>query len=269
MRRAAIVGVGLIGGSLGMAWRRAGTFETVAGVGRSADALATARGLGAVDEATTDLAAGVAGAELVVLAAPVRACIALLPRVAAACAPGAVITDVASTKAAICATAADLPLVFVGGHPMAGSERGGVASARSDLFVGARWVIAAGAPAWAEARVRRAVEAVGARPLVMDAAQHDERVAASSHLPQAVAVALAASVPMEALAVAGRGFHDTTRLAASPASVWNDVFATNRDHVVAAIARFEAELSSLRGAIAAGDEAAVAAAFARAARRKG
>jgi prephenate dehydrogenase len=268
--RVAILGVGLIGGSLGLALRARAAASRVVGVGRSEAALRRALELGAVDEVATDLARGVAGADVVVLAAPVRACIALLPAVAAAVGPGAVITDVASTKAAIVA-AAPAGAAFVGGHPMAGSERTGVEAASARLFEDATWVVTptATTPAWALERVLAMAAAAGARPVVMDAGTHDRRVAAVSHLPQAVAVALAAAVPAEALPLAARGFRDTTRLAASSPAVWNDIFATNRDNVVAAIAACEDRLAELRAAIAAGDEAAVEALFARAAAATG
>ena len=267
--RAAIVGVGLIGGSLGLAWRRRGPFDTVVGVGRHTAALRAALDLGAVDEATTDLRAGVAQADLVVLAAPVRACIELLPVVAAACKGGAVITDVASTKAAIVQAGAGSPVPFVGGHPMAGSERTGVEAASADLFRGATWVVTptASTPAAALDLVVSAIAATEARLVRMDAEAHDRYVAAASHLPQAAAVALAASVPAAALQVAAAGYRDMTRLASSSPEVWNDIFATNRENVVAAIAAMEGSLATLRQAIAAGDEAGVRALFERAARR--
>ncbi len=267
--RAAIVGVGLIGGSVGLALRARSGCSRVVGVGRSPDALEAALRRGALDEAATDLAAGLRGADLVVLAAPVRACIGLLPAVAAAVGPDAVITDVASTKAEIVAAAPPGP-AFVGGHPLAGSERSGIEAASADLFEGATWVLTPGGATatWAVERVAALAAGLGARPVVMDAATHDRRVAAVSHLPQAVAVALAAAVPVEALPLAARGFRDTTRLADSSPEVWNDVFATNRDNVVAMIAAMEDVLGELRAAIAGGDEAAVAAIFVRAAARR-
>jgi prephenate dehydrogenase len=264
--RAAIVGVGLIGGSLGLAWRRSGHFARVVGVERDAERSRAALASGAVDEATTDLARGVAGADLVVLAAPVRACLALLPAVARAASPGAVITDVASTKADLLA-AVPAGAIFVGGHPLAGSERSGVEAAAADLFRGATWVLtpASATPAWAVARVAAAVRAAGAEPRIMEASEHDRRVALVSHLPQAVAVALAAAADGEALTLAARGFRDMTRLAESSPAVWADVFATNRGQVLAAIDAFQAALGRLRDAIAAGEDAAVAELFARAA----
>ncbi len=264
--RMAIVGVGLIGGSLGLAMRARCTGSRVVGIGRQRGGLDAALRLGAIDEAATDLAAGVRGADLVVLAAPVRTCIALLPSVAAAVGPRTAITDVASTKAAVVA-AAPPGAAFVGGHPMAGSERTGVEAATADLFTGATWVLtpAAATPAWAVERVAACAAVVGAHPVVMDAATHDRHVAAVSHLPQAVAVALAAAVPEAALPLAARGFRDMTRLAGSSAAVWNDVFATNRDNVVAMLTTMAGALGELRAAVAAGDEAAVARLFARAA----
>ncbi len=276
--RAAIVGVGLIGGSLGMRWRAGGQVGRVVGFGRSPDHLRRAIELGAIDEAAPDLAAAVGGADLVVLGAPVQACIAMAPEIARLAAAGAVLTDVASTKGAIgLAMARALrqrrptddggaaPPTFVGGHPMAGAERAGVEAADPYLFENAVWVLCPGpeVPPPALERLVGLVEATGAHPAVMDAARHDRRVAAISHLPQLAAVALAeAAGAGEAedpglLALAGGGFRDTTRIAQSPADMWLDVLETNRGPILEQIDRFQAALGDLRGAVERADAAAV------------
>jgi prephenate dehydrogenase len=277
--RVAILGVGLIGGSLGMAWRRRGACSEVVGFGRSADRLERARSLGAVDRGTTDLAAAVAGADVVVLATPVETAIALAPSVAAAVRAGALVTDVCSTKAAICrAMAAVLPpgAAFVGGHPMAGLERAGVEAADPYLFENAVYVMtpAAGSPPWAVERLRRLVLASGAHAAVLPPERHDAWVAAVSHLPQLAAVALvnaaldadaADPAPPGLLSLAGGGFRDTTRIASSPADTWWEVLDTNRGPVLAALDRFEASLAELRRAVTSGGREAVEEAFRRAA----
>jgi prephenate dehydrogenase len=274
--RICIVGLGLIGGSLGLAWRRRGACREVVGVARSPEAAERARAVGAVDRATAELEAGVAGADVVVLATPVAAALELAPRVAAAVAPGTLVTDVCGSKQAICrAFEGLLPegAAFVGGHPMAGSERAGLDAADAYLFENAVYVLTPGerTPQWAVRRMEALVRALGAHPVRLDPARHDAWVAVVSHLPQMVAVALVnAAADAEEddpglLALAGGGFRDTTRIASSPPEVWMDVLATNAPAVVAALDRFLERAAALRSQLARGDREAIAAAFRRAA----
>ena len=192
--KVAIVGVGLIGGSLGQAMRERGLATSVVGIGRSAETLARAVSLGAIDSYATDFAEGVVGASLVVLATPVPQILSDLARLPALLAPGAIVTDVGSIKGEICA-AGDTHLAgrFVGSHPMAGSEKAGVEAARPDLFVGATWVITpteATLPNTTE-RVHAIASGVGAKVLVLPPDAHDKAVAVTSHLPHVLAFALA------------------------------------------------------------------------------
>ncbi|HEX9638289.1 MAG TPA: prephenate dehydrogenase/arogenate dehydrogenase family protein [Acidobacteriota bacterium] len=225
----AIVGVGLIGGSLGLALRRTWPHCRILGVDRPR-VLARARARGAIDAAATLPAA--ARSELVVLAAPVLAIIRLLDKLGACLGPTTVVTDAGSTKQAVMQAARRrLPRDrFIGGHPLAGRELGGIEAADGGLFRGAGWALVAprgSAPALA--RVRTLVRACGARPLLCTAAQHDRALARVSQLPQLAASALMAQAAAPAaLAFAGSGLRDTTRLAASPYSIWADILATNR-----------------------------------------
>ena len=278
--RLAILGVGLIGGSLGLRWRAGGAVRSVVGYGRNPAHLQRAVELGAIDSAAPDLASALAGADLVVLAAPIAACLALAPQVAALAEPGALLTDVGSTKAAIGAAmrealacrARPAP-VFIGGHPMAGAERAGVEAADPYLFENAVWVLCpeAGTPPDVLARLLGLVAATGAHAVQLEPGRHDERVAAISHLPQLAAVALAAAVGERAaddpglVALAGGGFRDTTRIAQSPAEMWIDVLETNRGPVLAGLQRLQRRLGRLEAAVAAGDSAAIRAEFAFAA----
>ncbi len=269
--RAVIAGVGLIGGSLGLRWRQTGAVGTVVGYGRNPDRLRQALELGAIQEAATDWEGAVRGADLVVLAAPVRVCVRMAEQVARSVPPGCVVTDVGSTKREIAFAMAEagVPL-FIGGHPMAGSERSGVAAADPDLFEQAVWVLCPeeGTPPAALRRLRQLVEMTGAHPVVMSSAAHDHRVAAISHVPQLVAVALAEATARaaegdpEVLALAGGGFRDTTRIAQSPAEMWQDVLESNRDEVLRGVERMETVLGELKAAVATGDREAVAAHFA-------
>lgn len=249
-RSVAIVGLGLIGGSLALATRERWPAIRVTGVDEDA-VIAHVRGSGAIDRSAGSLRE-VQDVDLIVLAAPVRQNLALLQDVRV---PGpVVVTDVGSTKRVMLEHARTLasPAVFVGGHPLGGAERGGFAFARPDLFEGRPWILTPEGSAGDEALVRLQpfVEGLGARPVTMDAVEHDRVMALLSHLPQ-----LTASVLMEVvgeaagvgrLSLAGRGLADTTRLAASPANVWRDVCQTNAGPIGEALDVLIARLTELR-----------------------
>jgi prephenate dehydrogenase len=276
--RAAIVGVGLIGGSLALAGRAAGQFGEVVGIGRSEANLAVARARGIVDRTVRD-GSELGPVDLVVLAVPVRSTAtmaqALLPHLR----PGTVITDVGSVKGTVVAACeAVLPgdRPFVGGHPIAGSERAGAAAADPALFRGAPCILTPSprTDRAALGRVRTLWEAVGARVHEMTAAEHDRALAWVSHLPHLVAYALVGALARRdggLAALAGGGWRDTTRVAASPPELWRDILLANADAVLAATDAFSAEVARLRAAVAAGDAAALLALLeaAAAARRGG
>ena len=236
-RCVALLGTGLIGGSLGLALRRRQPDVEIVGFDPESAARAVARG--ACTRAAETIASAVEDADVVVLAATVGALPALLERAASVARPDALLTDVGSVKGPIGDAAARLGVSdrFVGGHPMAGAERGGIENADALLFENAVYVLcpsdgAAPPPAlWL-------VESVGARAVVVDAHRHDELVATVSHLPQLVAVALvetAAEVGADALALGAGGFRDMTRIASSPFGLWGDVFEANELAVVGAL----------------------------------
>jgi prephenate dehydrogenase len=245
--RVAIVGVGLVGGSLARALRARG--HAVVGCDRPAVREA-ARRAGALSEAAASLPEAVRDADVVVLAASPRTNRRLLPQVARAAPPHAVITDVGSVKGGICADARRLRLRrFVGGHPMAGRETSGFASSSAELFRGRWWILTpdrASAPS-ALRTVRAVVRAAGARPVVMTAGEHDRVVAFLSHLPQVLSWALlgaarADRVAGRRLAVAGPAFRDMTRLAGSPHPLWSEILGENESEVRRALAAFRAAL---------------------------
>jgi prephenate dehydrogenase len=260
-----IVGLGLMGGSLGLALRERCPNVRVVGVARRAEVVTQAVAIGATHAATTNLAEGVADADLVVLATPVRTLIAQIPEVATYMRPGAVLTDMGSTKAAIMRAMAQVPTYIqpVGGHPMCGKEVAGLDVAEATLYQGATWPITPlerTDPA-ATAGVREMVLAVGGRPVMLEADRHDRLVAAISHLPYLLAVALVgvadeiANVDDLVWALAASGFRDTSRLAASDLSMMLDILATNRRYVAALAVRFHRRLGQLITALEAGDEA--------------
>lgn len=271
--RLAIVGVGLLGGSVAKAARARGVAREIVGVGRDAGRLEAAGRDGAFDRVTTDLAAGVRDADVVVLAAPVIAILTLLDAVAKVVGPETIVTDVGSTKRAIVVTAEGLarvrPLRFVGSHPMAGSEQAGYAHARVDLFDGATVIVTPGDAA-DPAAVKTIVslwEALGAgRVVTLAPDAHDRAVAAISHLPHLVAFALVDAVERfepGAFDVAARGFRDTTRIAAADPTMWEEIFRDNREALAAGLDVFRQALADLERLVASGDGAALRAAIAR------
>ena len=242
--RIALWGLGLMGGSLAMALKGLGA--RVDGIDADPASVALAREWGIVERASTRPEEILPEADVVILATPVRvilAQLAELPRLH----PGpAVVMDLGSTKQAILAAMAALPERFdpLGGHPMAGKEKSSLRYAEAAVYQGAPFALTA-LPRTSP-RARRLgqdlVQAIGARPLWIDAAEHDRWVAATSHLPYLLASALARCTPPEAAPLVGTGFRSTTRLAGSSTRMMRDILATNRDNIRAALARFRLEL---------------------------
>ena len=266
IERLAIVGVGLLGGSVAQAARARGLARRIVGVGREPARLAAALADGTLDAVTDDLGDGVREADVVVLAAPVLANETLLARLWPLVPDGALVTDVGSTKRGIVAAAERLaaarPVAFVGSHPMAGSERRGYEAARADLLQGALVIVTPteASDTGAAKRVTELWEQCGARVTTLDPETHDRAVAAVSHLPHVVARALVDAVARfepAALEVAGRGFRDTTRIAAGDPVVWREILIANRDAVTASLGAFRAALDDLERIIEAGDGAAL------------
>jgi prephenate dehydrogenase len=260
-----IVGLGLMGGSLALALRAARWADRVVGIDRDAAMLAAAEAAAAIDAGTTDLAAGIAAADVVLLATPVRTILRLLPEVGRRARSGALIMDLGSTKQQICRAMIGLPegLEPVGGHPMCGKEVAGFASAEATLFVQRPFVlcpVSRTAPAALEL-ARSLALAVGARPVVLDPAIHDRAVGAISHLPYALAVTLMSIVNAgrtpAAWSLAAGGFRDTSRVAGSDVSMMLDILLTNREAVLGWLDAFAVPLAELRSELDRADEAAL------------
>jgi prephenate dehydrogenase len=250
--RLAIVGLGLIGGSIAFAVRERWSSTLITAVDRP-HVLAHASSSGAIDR-TAHTVAEIGPVDLVILAAPVRQNVELLPQVMSGLSPGAIVTDVGGTKRDIARAAAVLPsaMAFVGGHPIGGAERGGFGFARPDLFRGKPWIFtpAPSSPSSFLDTLYEFVRGLGARPSTMDAETHDRVMAYVSHLPQLTSSALMDVVGKGAsndgLRFAGRGLTDSTRLASSPASVWRDICAANADDIGPALDALIARLSEMR-----------------------
>jgi prephenate dehydrogenase len=277
--RLAVIGVGLIGGSLARDLRAAARVREVVGCGRSLANLEEAVRLGVIDGVEPSIEAAVRGADMVVVAVPVGATREVLASVAPALAPDAVVTDVGSVKAPVMADArAALGARyrdFVPGHPVAGTERSGAGASIEGLFADRRVILTPDRDTRPEAvaRVQAMWAAVGARVVSMEAAEHDRVLAASSHLPHALAYALVDMlVRMDehraVLDCAGGGFRDFTRIAASDPVMWRDIFLANRDELLPLLRRYRDDLDVLMDAIARGDGDWLRHTFARAKRAR-
>lgn len=269
---AVIIGVGLLGGSLGLALKQRGLAAKVVGIGRNRSSLEKAIDCGAIDSAVmdSDLAGACADADLIVVSTPVQKAVSAVEDLAACVGPGAIATDVASTKGGICAAARaawPAPRRFVGSHPMAGSEKHGPEHASADLFVNHVCLVedAADLDHQAHARIVALWEAVGARVVPVDAVAHDDILARTSHVPHVLAAALAqlAARRGDVRDFVGNGFRDTTRIAASRPEVWRDICLSNRNAVLHALDEYAQVLEALRDALADDDAAAVEAFFAQ------
>ncbi len=255
METVTIVGVGLIGGSFGLALRKAGFDGRLIGVS-SPGAVRDGLARGAIDEGLP-LDEGVAAADLVFLAQPIARIIDTLGRIEPWLRPGALVTDAGSTKARIVAQGCRTIRrgQFLGGHPMAGKETRGAGGADADLFAGRTWVLTPEAPDELETpaaqKFRRWLEAIGAVVVTMPPAEHDRVVARTSHLPQLLSTALALTLAGELgsadqLRAAGPGLSDMVRLAGSSYEIWRDILSTNSGAIDGALARFIAQLEQIR-----------------------
>ena len=257
-----IIGLGLMGGSLGMALRRRRLAQTVVGFSRKPSTLRRAKACGAIDAGTSDLMRAAQHADLVILATPVETIVPYAKRLARFMRAGGVLTDVGSSKHQIVlALERAMPrrVAFVGAHPLAGSEQRGLDAARADLFDDSLCVVTA-----TRRTDRRALRIIGrlwkplvGRVIVMDPQRHDRLLAAVSHVPHVLAFCLINAAADEALAVAPRSFLDATRVAKSNPELWDDIFLSNRSALLAAMGRFERQWRTVRHILARADRRAL------------
>ena len=261
---AAVIGVGLLGGSLGLGLKKSGMAAHVIGVGHRQSTLDTAMRLGLVDACSLEPAESVRQADLVVLCTPVARLLDLLDVVRGNCPASAVVTDVASTKRALCQHAREtwpVPRRFIGSHPMAGSEKFGPEHARADFYNGSVCLVETGNDLAPEARAAVAAlwEELGARVVDIDPDLHDAVLARTSHLPHVLASALAtlADRSGDIRDLIGNGYRDSTRIAASRPEIWAEICLTNRHAILDALAEYERDLDQFRAALAREDAAAL------------
>ncbi len=274
-KRIAIFGVGLIGGSFGLAIRRAGLAERIVGVGRSRASLERARELGIIDEIATDAAQAVQGADLVLLAAPVAQTEAILRAIEPVLEPGTLVTDAGSTKCDVVQAArralGSKIAQFIPGHPIAGRELNGPDAALATLYQGKKVVLAALAENREQdiERVASAWQACGARIHRLSPENHDQVFAAVSHLPHLLAYALVDDIANKPNAdllfqYAASGFRDFTRIAGSSPEMWRDITLANRDAMLSELDAYLAQLQRLRAMLVERDGAALEAVYANA-----
>lgn len=248
----AVHGVGLLGGSVAMAARQGGLARRVIGIGRDPERLQLAVDRGIIDEFVTDPENSDGSWDMAIVATPVDRIPDDVRAIARVSRPGTVITDVGSVKASICEAVGDFPadqVTFVGSHPLAGSEQRGFEAARPGLFEGRVTVVANNGPAESVSRVSRFWSALGSTVINLDPQVHDEALATTSHLPHAVAAALAAILQADQRILAATGFRDTTRIAAGDPDLWVPILLSNAPALEASLDLFAESFESFRDAI--------------------
>jgi prephenate dehydrogenase len=256
-----IVGVGLIGGSIGLALRQRNPGVKVIGVGSRQATLDSALELGAITSIAPSAEAAVADADLVVVCAPVDHIVDEVQKLARHCKPGTLITDAGSTKAAIASalSSADsrwpADVRFVGSHPLAGNEKKGPQHARAELFAGRTVVITPTSDAKPSdvQRLKAFWSGLGANVVQMSAAEHDSALAMTSHLPHLAAAAIAGATPERYVTLTAGGWQDTTRIAAGDPVLWRQIMLSNRENLLAALGQLTTLLDAWRAAIEAQD----------------
>jgi prephenate dehydrogenase len=259
--RLSVIGVGLIGGSVGLAAKEWLEDAEVIGFGRSQERLGRARELGAIDRGTTEIAEAVEGTEACFVCGPVGVLPALVDAVLGAAPSDCVVTDVGSTKRSLVESTTDER--FVGGHPIAGAETAGVEHARADLFQGATWYLTPGerSSGLLYERLHRLVVSFGARPVAIDADTHDRLLATVSHLPHVLANVLVAQAAQtlgeegEALPRVGPSFRDATRVAGANTEIWTDIYIANAEAIAAEVEETIGRLGRVAESLRAGDAA--------------
>jgi cyclohexadieny/prephenate dehydrogenase len=258
-RKVTIVGVGMIGASLGMAMKKKSIARQIVGVARHEATLATAIRQKAIDQGTQDLKQALQGSDFIILAAPVNAIIETFPILAAHAARGCIVTDVGSSKGLIVDQAQkhlNQHILYVGSHPLAGSEKSGPAHANADLFERSQCIMTPTEKTnrLAKEKVKHFWTQLGANVRFMSPSEHDEILAHISHVPHLLAFSLMKSIPEQFLEYATQGLRDTTRVAASDPKMWSDILTSNTKSVLKSLDECTKALGVFRKAIVDGDQ---------------
>ncbi|MCK9604542.1 MAG: prephenate dehydrogenase/arogenate dehydrogenase family protein [Candidatus Omnitrophica bacterium] len=248
--RVAIIGVGLIGGSIALEIKNKRLAREIVGVGRHKRNLSLAKKIRAIDKGSQDLKI-IKDADLVILATPVSSILNLAPQIARLIKPGCIVTDVGSTKKEIVSKLEKIFSRYVGSHPLAGSEKRGIDFARPGIFKNSFCVLTPTKKTekQALAKVRKLWASLGARVVDMTPASHDKILSFVSHLPHIAAFSLIGAVPKECLSFAPGGLRDTTRIAASDTEIWSDIFLSNQKNIIKAIDLLQGNLTKIKSAI--------------------
>ena len=257
-KKVAIVGTGLIGGSLGLALKKRKLAGEIVGVARHRKSLLIAMKEGVIDRGSISTSI-IRNADLVILATPVKTILSLAPLVSRVIKPDCIVTDVGSTKKEVVASLEKIFPLYLGSHPLAGSEKRGVCSSRADLFENSPCILTPTKKT--KAAVLRKINALwkqlGSRVVYLSPDEHDRILSFVSHLPHLAAFSLMKAVPGKYLRFAGSGLKDATRIAASDSQVWKDVFLSNRRNLLRAIGSLQNELSGIKNCIREKDERAL------------
>ncbi|HQP91962.1 MAG TPA: prephenate dehydrogenase/arogenate dehydrogenase family protein [Candidatus Omnitrophota bacterium] len=246
-----IIGVGLLGGSIGSAVKKKKLAGKVVGFFRNKKKIGPAIKLGLIDSGTDDFNQAVNGSDLIILCSPVNDIILKLKKIKSQGLTNVLITDTGSSKQEIIKAAKGLN--FAGSHPLAGSEQSGAKFAKNNLFEGTVCVVSKEADSRSLKQIIRFWNALGSRTLVMSAKEHDRILAFTSHLPHIAAFSLINSIPKGKMSLSAGGLKDTTRIALSNPQVWVDIFLSNKANVLTSISAFEKSISSLKKAVSRGD----------------
>ena len=253
-KKVAVIGTGLIGGSIALGLKKNGFAKTVVGVSRHEKSIALALKNKVIDQGSVSLSV-IGGADLLVIATPVKAILSLKDEILKHIGKDCVVTDVGSTKEELVKKLGRAFPGYIGSHPLAGSEKRGVLNARASLFKDSICILTPTKRtcAFSLRSVERLWKALGAKVVKISPKKHDEILSLTSHLPHAVAFSLINSVPQSAFKFSSGGLKDTTRIAASDAVLWRDIFLSNRWNLLKAIASFEISLTELKSALKCAD----------------
>ncbi|MDZ4787312.1 MAG: prephenate dehydrogenase/arogenate dehydrogenase family protein [Blastochloris sp.] len=268
----AIIGPGLLGGSIGLAAKEVCPDVTLSVWGRREEALHAVRETGFADRVSSSITESVEGCDLIILTTPIEVMADLARSFLPALAPGAIVTDVGSVK--LCVHESLKPILgserWIGSHPMAGSEQAGLAAARSDLFKRSVTVITPDdqTPPSLVSRISLFWQALGSRTVILDPALHDHLIADVSHLPHLLASVLVASIDEQSLPLAGPGFRDSTRIAAGSPALWREILISNRQAVAKSLDKFLLEAAQARDFLNSGDAAGLETILAKACQKR-
>lgn len=273
INKIAIIGVGLIGGSIGLAIKSKRLAKKIVGIGHHRSSINRAIRLKAIDEGTLDLKKGVNGADVVILATPILSMKRIVKKIAPFLKKGCIVTDVGSTKTDIVKNLTEiLPagVFFVGGHPMAGSEKRGVIKARKDLFNNSICILTKEKSTNRSALklIKGLWSGLGTCVKVLSPHMHDRAVSQISHLPHMIVFSMLGAIEKNSLKLASRGFYDTTRIASSDANIWKDIAISNKKEILKSISQFKKNLSALEKAINKKDSRALMQIFKNAKKKK-